>query len=132
MSYYRERPRALVIDDEISICKVLKRTLEEDGYEVTTATTREEAEAHFRTHWFDVMVVDLRLRDSRGDVLFYHAIGCQPHLARQSVFLTGDITEGGTKLIRATGCPMMLKPYNAAELLILLHSLLPRLEEASA
>jgi DNA-binding response OmpR family regulator len=129
---YLELPRVLVIDDEPSICGALKRALTEDGFEVTTACTREEAEAHFRTEWYDMLVVDLRLQDSRGDELFYHAIACQPHLARQSIFLTGDITEGGWNLIRATGCPMLLKPYNVNELTNLMYSLLPRLGEASA
>lgn len=129
---YLERPRVLVIDDEPSICKALRRALQEDGFEVATACTRDEAEALFRTEWFDMLVVDLRLKDARGDELFFHAIGCQPHLERQSVFLTGDITEGGWNLIRATGCPMVLKPYNVSELTNLMHSLLPRLGEASA
>jgi DNA-binding response OmpR family regulator len=130
--YHPEQPRVLVIDDEPSICKALRRSLEEDGYDVATACTGEEAEARFKTEWFDLLVIDLRLKDSRGDQLFYHAIACQPHLERQSVFLTGDITEGGWNLIRATGCPMMLKPYNVDELNYLLHSLLPRIGEASA
>jgi ActR/RegA family two-component response regulator len=111
---------------------VLKRTLERDGYEVVTCCTGEEAEARVQTEWFDLAVIDLRLKDSRGDRIFYFAIGHQPHLERQSIFFTGDITEGGWKLIRATGCPMMLKPYNADELLNLLYSLCPRAREVSA
>jgi DNA-binding response OmpR family regulator len=129
---YLDRPRVLVIDDEPSICKALRRALEEDGFEVATACTRDEAEALFRTEWFDMAVIDLRLKDGRGDDVFYHAIGCQPHLERQSVFLTGDITEGGWNLIRATGCPMVLKPYNVSELTNLMYSLLQPVREASA
>ena len=130
--YHTDRPRVLVVDDEPSICAVLKRTLELDGYEVATCCTGDEAEARIRTEYFDLAVIDLRLKESRGDRVFYFAIGHQPHLERQSVFLTGDITEGGWNLIRATGCPMMLKPYNADELLNLLYSLHPGVHEVSA
>ena len=130
--YALERPRVLVIDDEPSICRCLKRTLEDYGFEPITCCTREEAEARFRTEWFDLAVIDLRLGDSRGDQLFYHVIGEQPHLERRSVFITGDITEGGWNLIRATGCPMILKPFHNGELVNLLYSLLPRADEVPA
>ena len=129
---YLDQLRVLVVDDEPSICKALRRALQEDGYEVATACTRDEAEALFRTQWFDMMIIDLRLKDSRGDDIFYHAIACQPHLERQSIFLTGDITDGGWNLIRATGCPMMLKPYNVGELANLMHSLLRHVREVPA
>jgi DNA-binding response OmpR family regulator len=132
MYHLLDKPRVLVIDDEPSICQVLRRTLELDGYEVVTCCTGEEAEARFQTEWFDLAVIDLRLKESRGDRLFYYGIACQPHLERQTIFLTGDITPGGSRLIQATGCPMMLKPYNASELLNLLFSLYPRVRGASA
>ena len=84
------------------------------------------------TEFFDLAVFDLRLKDARGDHLFYHAIGCQPHLERQSIFITGDITENGWSLIRATGCPMLLKPFNNGEFVNLLHSLLQRVKVVPA
>jgi DNA-binding response OmpR family regulator len=132
MYHLLDKPRVLVIDDEPSICQVLKRALEEDGYDVVTCYTGEEAEARFQTEWFDLAVIDLRLKESRGDRLFYYGIGWQPHLERQTVFLTGDISAGGLRLIQATGCPMVLKPWNNSELLNLLYSLFPRTRGASA
>jgi len=130
--YYRGRRKALIVDDEPSICMVLKRTLESDGFEVATASTRQDAEARFRYERYDALILDLRMGDCRGDELFYFAIAHQPHLEKQTVFLTGDVTVGGWKLISATGCPMVLKPYVADELLKVIHSLLRRVGEASA
>jgi DNA-binding response OmpR family regulator len=130
--YRLDKPRVLVVDDEPSICKALKRALGDEGYDVTTACTGDEAEARIRTEWFDLAVIDLRLKENRGDRIFYFAVGHQPHLEHQTVFITGDITEGGWNLIRATECPMLLKPFNNNELFNLLTSLLPRADKVPA
>lgn len=127
-----ELPRVLVVDDEASICSALKRALDEAGYDVVTTVSGADGEALFKTQWFDLMILDFRLRDRRGDELYYHAIGVQPHLARRTVFLTGDITDAAERLIRATGCPLVMKPYNISVLENLMHYLLSDSREASA
>lgn len=38
-----ERQRILVVDDEESLCEILKFNLEKEGYEVETAYSAEEA-----------------------------------------------------------------------------------------
>jgi DNA-binding NtrC family response regulator len=132
MYHLQDRPRVLVLDDEENVCAALNMVLKADGYDVVVCQTGEEAEAHIQTQWFDLAIIDLRLKYSRGDVVFYHAIAHQPHLERQTVFITGDITDGGWRLIGATGCPMMLKPWNNDELLNLLYSMYPRNSRATA
>jgi DNA-binding response OmpR family regulator len=132
MFHLQDNPRVLVLDDDEPVCAALKMALTADGYEVVVCHTGEEAEARVQTEWFDLAIIDLRLRYSRGDVVFYHAIAHQPHLERQTVFITGDITDGGWTLIGATGCPMMLKPWNNDEMLNLLYSMYPRYRKASA
>jgi two-component system response regulator RegX3 len=53
--------RALVVDDEESICFTLKEALQRVGYVVTTASNGEGALEVLREHAFDVAVVDLNL-----------------------------------------------------------------------
>jgi DNA-binding response OmpR family regulator len=53
--------RALILDDEESICFTLKEALQRVGYMVTTASSGEGALEMLREHAFDVAVVDLNL-----------------------------------------------------------------------
>ena len=63
----------LVVDDEEEVCAALKRRLEREGYDVTTATSAEEACRLIRTRPepFDVVVADMSMEhpDSGLDVL---------------------------------------------------------------
>lgn len=57
------KERVLVVDDEASIRSVLRRFLEQLGYEVEEAATCIEAERALRTALFDAAVLDYRLPD---------------------------------------------------------------------
>lgn len=55
--------RILVVDDEEEVCAALKRRLEREGYEVSTATSAEEACSLIRSQpqAFDVIVTDMSM-----------------------------------------------------------------------
>ena len=88
--------RVLVVDDEPSICKALSMALSRSGYDAIAAQSGESALAIIRNEHVDVMLIDLRIPDMRGDVIFEVAAGHQPHLRYQTLFMTGDITERAT------------------------------------
>jgi DNA-binding response OmpR family regulator len=115
--FFGNRIRILVVDDEPSICSALRMALERSSYHVVTAHSGEEAQTRIMTEQFDAMVLDLRMKDIRGDVVYYMACGAQPHLRQSTLFMTGDITENAELLIGATGCPLMPKPWEHADLL---------------
>ncbi|MHA1131640.1 MAG: response regulator [Candidatus Helarchaeota archaeon] len=56
----------LVVDDEESICEVLKWILEKEGYQVITSNEFENAEEIIRTRDFDIFLIDLVLPGGRG------------------------------------------------------------------
>jgi NtrC-family two-component system response regulator AlgB len=58
--------RALVIDDEADICRMLSMCLSADGHHVTTATTLAEAMAQAAGRSFDLVFLDLRLGTENG------------------------------------------------------------------
>jgi DNA-binding NtrC family response regulator len=130
--YFRDRTRVLVVDDEPSICLALKIALTRAGHDVVAVHSGEEAQNRVMTEHFDVLIADLRMKDMRGDVLYYIAVGAQPHLRHRTIFLTGDITEGGQRLIEATTCPLLRKPFELAEILGVIARLCPRVRPASA
>ncbi len=60
-------PRALVVDDEMSILELLQLVLTSDGYEVRTALTAGEALAHVDNGFSpDVVLLDIMLPDMLG------------------------------------------------------------------
>jgi DNA-binding response OmpR family regulator len=130
--YYGNRIRILVVDDEPSICAALRMALARSAYDVVTAHSGEEAQARIMTEHFDAMIVDLRMKDMRGDVVYHIAFGAQPHLRDATLFMTGDITENAELLIAATGCPLMPKPWEHADLLRRVTALTWRVQPATA
>jgi DNA-binding response OmpR family regulator len=122
----------LVVDDEPSICLALKIALTRAGHDVVAVHSGEEAQNKFMTEHFDVLIADLRMKDMRGDVVYYLALGAQPHLRECTVFLTGDITDAAERLIDATSCPLLRKPFDLGEIINVVRTLSPRARPASA
>ena len=88
--------------------------------------------AKLTTEHFDALLLDLRIPDMRGDVLFELAVAHQPHLQTQTLFITGDITEHAQRLIEACRCPFLLKPFNLSDISGALHAMVPHVHHASA
>jgi len=59
-------PRVLVVDDEPSICHLLRMILESEGYEVVTAETAAAAVAALDTFSPDIALLDVMLPDMLG------------------------------------------------------------------
>ena len=119
------RRRVLVVDDEPSICRALTIALSRAGYDATSALSGEAAHELLRTSHFDVLILDLRIPDVRGDVLFHLAGSLQPHLRRQTLFTTGDVTDRAQALIDECQCPLIRKPFRLDDVLTAVAALCP-------
>jgi DNA-binding NtrC family response regulator len=104
--------RMLIVDDEPSICKALGMAFTHAGYEVLTARSGEAAFATIDTQRIDVLLIDLRIPDMRGDVIFEYAAGVQPKLRDHTLFMTGDISDQAFELIAACRCNYIRKPFD--------------------
>ncbi len=124
-----KQSRVLVVDDEPSICKALTMALSRAGYEAIAAQSGESALSIIRGEHIDVMLIDLRIPDMRGDVIFEVAAGHQPHLRFQTLFMTGDITERAHKLIAACNCNFLRKPFDLRDMTDAVAALTPRAHE---
>ena len=85
-----------------------------------------------RGEHLDVLVVDLRIPDMRGDTLFELASSIQPNLRARTLFTTGDITERAQELIEACRCPLLRKPFDLKELIDWVRSVQPMSKGQSA
>jgi two-component system, OmpR family, KDP operon response regulator KdpE len=128
----RGRLRVLVVDDEPSILLALRMALGRAGFEVLTAQSGESAHAMMAVETVDLLLIDLRMPDLRGDVVFHLAVSEQPHLAGQTLFFTGDVTERATTIIAGCGCPFVRKPFDLRDVIEALRALSPRKQSASA
>lgn len=108
----QRRLRILVVDDEPSICEVLARLLEAYDMDVTTSLSAAASLEEIDNGTFDVILIDLRLRDARGDALFRAAVERQPSLRERTLFMTGDISIEAERVIAATNCPYFRKPFD--------------------
>ena len=128
---FGNKVRVLVVDDEPSICKALTMALSRGGYDALAAQSGEGALAILRSEHIDVMLIDLRIPDMRGDVIFEVAVGHQPHLRYQTLFMTGDITERAYKLIAACKCHFLRKPFDLRDMTDAVVALSPRRHDAA-
>ncbi len=124
----RQRPRVLIVDDEPAICNVLKVALERAGYEAIAAQSGDSALIVMSLEHVDVLLLDLRIPDTRGDVVFELAAATHPHLRTQTLFMTGDISDRALRLIQSCKCPVIRKPFALRELIAQVSALVPKPE----
>ena len=121
-----ERARVLIVDDEPAICKALKVALGRAGYDAIAAQSGDSALTVLSRERVDVLLLDLRIPDTRGDVVFELAAATHVHLRHRTLFMTGDISERAHRLIQACKCPMLRKPFDLDEMIAAIGALVPR------
>ena len=120
------RARVLIVDDEAAICRALKVALERAGFEAIAAQSGDSALTVLSLEPVDALLLDLRIPDTRGDVVFELAAATHPHLRHRTLFMTGDISDRALRLIQACNCPMIAKPFELREMIAAIDALLPR------
>lgn len=105
--------RILIVDDEKSVCDLLKDVL--DGrYDVTVCYTGAEACALMERGDFDVVVTDLRLPDISGLAVMERAKGRDPYT--EVLLITGFASlESATEAINIGAISYVEKPLSLAD-----------------
>src|SRR5262249_22217585 len=117
--------RVLVIEDQKRLLNTLQRGLEEEGYEVATASTGEQGYYAATTEEFDVVVLDLMLPGRQGLQVLrdLRANG----FARPVLILTArDTVEDRVSGLDTGADDYLVKPFAFAEFLARLRALLRR------
>jgi DNA-binding NtrC family response regulator len=116
-------PRILIVDDEPAICAALTQVLRRAGFDPIAAHGPEEA-TPLLSPSIAAMLLDLRMANGRGDSFYYLACGEAPQLRKRTLFMTGDISPDGERLINQTGCGVLWKPFPNAVLVDAVRDLL--------
>ncbi|MBK3332893.1 sigma-54-dependent Fis family transcriptional regulator [Persephonella atlantica] len=122
--------RILLIDDEESILKVIKRFLEDNGFYVDTAKTKKEAIQKLRNS-YDIILSDYRLPDGTGTEileLFRKKDRNTPFII---ITAYGSIN-GAVEAMQKGASHYIAKPIDANNLLKIIHFLLEKREKSSS
>src|SRR5712691_12934414 len=119
------KPRALVVEDDADLRRLLRKGLDEEGFEVVPVARGAEAIAVAAEDPPDVLVVDIGLPDADGrDVC--QALRAQG-LEAPVLFLTSrDAVTDRLSGFSAGGDDYLTKPFALAELVARLHALARR------
>jgi DNA-binding response OmpR family regulator len=111
-------PVVLFVDDEAPMRRVVQHALTLHGIEVHTAGSLADARAACGRHAFDGAIVDVWLDDGSGFELFAWLQEHHPRVARNTLFVTGDIAANADlgRHLRAVGRPVLVKPFDFDEL----------------
>lgn len=106
----------LVVDDEESICEMLKDVLE-PRYNVTTCKSGAEAFSYIDNRDFDVVITDLKLRDASGIEILSYAKGKDEYT--EVIVITGYATLDSASLAINLGVySYLMKPLSINEFLL--------------
>jgi len=112
-------PKILLIEDDISFCKLLEKFLIKKAYEVTIAFSAAEARLAIKKESFDLILTDLRLPDSDGIGLMSEFKTAYPEIP--VILMTGysDVNTA-VKAIKNGAADYISKPFNPDEVLLVI------------
>lgn len=119
------KARILLVDDDPLISELVVDMLVMDGYEIDTAPNGIVALEKLDTQRYDLIVTDLHMPKLDGSGFYRELTERRLHPSKKIIFLTG--TTGGTeehRFVQEAGLPMLLKPFNIAELINLVRNVL--------
>jgi two-component system response regulator PilR (NtrC family) len=114
--------RALIVDDEQNIRKVLNVLLKEDGLEVYEASNVIDANSLIKENCFDIAIIDLRLSDGSGiDIL--RTIKEQNPETVVLIVTAFASTETAIAAMKLGAYDYVTKPFNLDEIRIVLKNI---------
>jgi PAS domain S-box-containing protein len=121
--------RALVVDDEADVARVLAGMLAAAGFRCDLAASGREAQALLSERDYDAVLCDLRMPGMDGEALLAWMEAERPHLRARTAFVTGDaLGRAAGGLPAGSGRPVLEKPFLPEEV----HRLVAALAAAGA
>ena len=120
-------PKILLIEDDISFCKLLEKFLIKKSFDVSIAFSAAEAKTAIAKETFDLILTDLRLPDSDGIVLMSEFKMTYPEIP--IILMTGysDVNTA-VKAIKNGASDYISKPFNPDEVLLVITNALKNAE----
>lgn len=87
----RPRPSVLIVDDDPSICHLLKAMVESHGYTSRMCHDGAEGLEQIASHHFDVILLDLRMPSVDGAAVINRMAEAQPHALSRVIVVTAAV-----------------------------------------
>jgi DNA-binding response OmpR family regulator len=107
--------RILVVDDEPLVCDSIERMLAFDGHKVEMTTSGKEALALFDKDKFDLVIIDYRMPEMRGDQLALRIKELAPMQPVLMISATAQVLEGAEEPMAGVDL-LISKPFPLEEL----------------
>jgi CheY-like chemotaxis protein len=101
----------LVADDNPSFAELVRATLEEEGYDVVTASTGLAAVACMERHEIGLAILDVLMPGISGDAVAERLLGIDPSL--RVLLMTGS----DAAFAAGSGLPVLRKPFQQEDLI---------------
>jgi PAS domain S-box-containing protein len=114
----RAPPRSiLIVEDEDSLRAIVGRFFVRQGYEVSVAPGGADALEQLQAREFGVVLLDLHMAGMSGEETYRKILRRHPGQADRVLFTTGDLhSTAAAEFVRATGRPILAKPFALADL----------------
>ena len=123
-----ERARILVVDDDESVRKVLATILEEEGYAVDTAKNGREAIKKSKVKFYNLALIDIRLKDMEGTKLLTKVKDTMPKMRK--IIITGyPSLQNAIEAVNRGADAYVLKPFDMDKVLETIKDQLKKQEE---
>ncbi len=115
--------KILVVDDEISHCKMLEAVLTEEGYTIYTACNGMEAIEMFEHNFYDLVLMDIRMQGMDGVEALKKMKGVNPNLP--VIMMTAYASlKTAIETLKTGASDYLTKPLNTDELIFLIRKTL--------
>ncbi len=116
-------PTILLIEDDVSFCKMLENFLVKKTYTVMSAFSAEEAKTKIKTENFDLIITDLRLPDYDGIELMSEFRKSHPTIPVILMTSYSDVNTA-VKALKNGAADYISKPFNPEEVLLVISNTL--------
>ncbi|MEO0249871.1 MAG: response regulator, partial [candidate division WOR-3 bacterium] len=116
----------LIIEDDLSIVKLLQKIVTAEGHRADIAMNGIEALAKLRERSYDLIFCDTKLPQLSSHEMYHEVRQLSDALAQKMVFVTGDVMSDEARgFLERTGSRFIQKPFTCEEIVRLMRSLLP-------
>ena len=120
-----EKETVLIVDDEVELRNAIGGYLTEEGYEVQSASSGEEALDLVKTVPFDILITDMKLPGIDGTSVLQEALVLYPELI--GIVITGYGTvENAVQAMKKGAYDYLAKPFQLVEISLVVKQALER------
>ncbi len=108
-------PQVLIVDDDVSMQRMLRTRLEREGFHVVTAADGDEGLNLIRKQVFNLVITDMRMPKVKGDELARSITQFNPDIPVIVMTAYGEVSEA-VRLMQDGVSYYMTKPFDVEEL----------------